>query len=111
MTYFFYNKVVWITGASSGIGEALAKIFAQQGANLILSARNEKELNRVKEECNVAPERIYILPIDLSLSTDIQSKSLLALARWEGIDYLINNAGIASRGHVVDTEMSVYRKS
>lgn len=110
MPGFFDNKVVWITGASSGIGEALAKEFAQQGAKLILSARNENELNRVKESCNTAPENVYILPLDLSLSTDIQPKSLWAMARWERIDYLINNAGIASRGQVVKTEMDVFRK-
>ncbi len=110
MPGFFDNKVVWITGASSGIGEALAKVFAQQGAKLILSARNENELNRVKENCSSPPENIYILPLDLTLSSDIRSKSIMAIARWEGIDYLINNAGIASRGQVVNTDMTVYRK-
>lgn len=110
MPGFFDKKVVWITGASSGIGEALAKEFAQQGAKLILSARNENELNRVKENCSSSPEDIYILPLDLTLSADIKSKSIMAIAKWEGIDYLINNAGIASRGHVVNTDMTVYRK-
>ena len=110
MSVFFDDKIVWITGASSGIGESLAYEFARQGAKLILSARNEKELNRVKDNCSSTPENIFILPLDLTLSADIESRSMIAMAKWGRIDYLVNNAGIASRGPVVDTEMEVYRK-
>lgn len=60
-----HNKVVWITGASSGIGEALAYVCAKQGAKLILSARREKELERVADNCKLGKKHILILPLDL----------------------------------------------
>ena len=59
------QDVIWITGASSGIGEELAKQYAQRGNRLILSARREKELERVKALCP-QPENIAILPLDLT---------------------------------------------
>ena len=58
------NKVVWITGASSGIGEALAYAFSAAGARLLLSARRTEELERVKRQC-AAPELARVLPMDL----------------------------------------------
>ena len=61
----YKDKVVWITGASSGIGEALAHRFAKAGAKLVLSARRENELQRVKDELGVATEEVLVLPLDL----------------------------------------------
>lgn len=66
----FANKTVWITGASSGLGEAMAIQLAKAGANLILTSRNEKELNRVKELCK-DPNNVQILPMDMSKPYDI----------------------------------------
>ena len=63
MTY--KNKTVWITGASAGIGEAFAFAFAKEGANLILSSRKEKELQRVKANCEGAG-KVWVVPIDLA---------------------------------------------
>lgn len=63
----FEKKVVWITGASSGIGEALAKVLAKRGARLILSARREDELNRVRTEIIKAGgdgDQYVVLPFD-----------------------------------------------
>jgi NADP-dependent 3-hydroxy acid dehydrogenase YdfG len=62
----FANKVVWITGASSGIGEALANAFALEGSKLVLSSRRKEELERVKTELKLSDEQILILPIDLT---------------------------------------------
>jgi len=56
------NKTIWITGASAGIGEALAKALAIEGANLVLTARREDELNRVASETGLPQEKIMILP-------------------------------------------------
>ena len=61
----FKSKTIWITGASSGIGKAMALAFSNQGANLILSARNEEKLNEVKQEC-LYPEQTEVLPLDLT---------------------------------------------
>ena len=72
------NKVVWITGASSGIGEALAQAFAAEGAKLILSARRTDELNRVKQSLNLHDSDVLILPLDLSdtSKTNLSASSL-----------------------------------
>ena len=58
------DKVIWITGASSGIGEALAYQCAEEGAKVILSARREDELNRVCKNCNASPENTFVLHLD-----------------------------------------------
>ncbi len=105
----FINKVVWITGASSGIGEALSYAFAQLGAKVILSARSQPDLMRVKSNCPCSEENIFVLPLDLTVAEDIGLKAQMAIDRWGHIDYLIHNAGIASRDLVQETQMSVYR--
>ena len=61
----FKDKIVWITGASSGIGEALAYAFARQGAKLVLSARRESELNRVAAACRSYGSIAHVMPIDM----------------------------------------------
>ena len=65
-TMRFKDQVVWITGASSGIGEALAYAFSLEGAKLILSGRREAELERVKQNCDGSKDRILVLPLDLT---------------------------------------------
>ncbi|MEP7129130.1 MAG: SDR family oxidoreductase [Chitinophagales bacterium] len=109
MPSFFDEKIVWITGASSGIGEALAYELSRQGAKMILSARNENELNRVKSNCKTSAENIFVLPLDLTAPADIQTKATVALSKWNVIDYLIHNAGIAARDLVERTDMLVIR--
>jgi len=108
MSNFFKDKVVWITGASSGIGESLAYEFSRQGAKLIISSRDEMELNRVRNNC-ISSENIFVLPFDLTSMADIESSAGLAINKWGRIDYLIHNAGMAARDLVVNTDMSVFR--
>lgn len=106
----FQNKTVWITGASSGIGEALAKAFFEQGANLILSARREDELKRVKSQIGADDSRAIVLPLDLTDPACLAPAAETALA-WKGhVDVLINNGGVSQRGLVQDTDMSVDRR-
>ena len=102
------DKVVWITGASSGIGEALAVAASAQGAKLVLSARREAELQRVKNVC-ANPQQVAVLALDL---TDFDADAMaLKAARFFGpVDVLVNNAGISQRSTVLQTEMSVYRR-
>lgn len=107
----FNNKVVWITGASSGIGEALAIELASAGAKLILSARREEALNTVKDKCNAAANAdvCLVLPLDVTDEASLANKAQEA-HRWNGqIDMLINNAGISQRSSCAHTEMSTYR--
>ena len=102
----FQNKVVWITGASSGIGKALALELSQQDALLILSARNEKALKVVKAECKIA-ENIKILPLDLGNYHDFDAVAKQAISWFGRIDILVNNGGISQRSLAKDTQVSV----
>lgn len=106
----FENKVVWITGASSGIGEATAYQFAKEGAKLILSARREDELLRVKQNTGLPSHQVFILPIDIENIEKISEKAKQAIEHFGKIDVLFNNAGISQRGSVLDTDISVYQK-
>lgn len=106
----FNNKVVWITGASSGIGEAIAIELARQGAKLILSSRREEALNRVRTACGADPTDIHIMPLDLTATETLPAKAKRALSIYGHIDYLFNNGGISQRSAVIETEMEVIRK-
>lgn len=89
-------KTIWITGASSGIGEALAKEYALQGHKLILSARNTLELERVKSQCHNSEQHI-LAPLDLSDYHALEEKVTTLVAQLGPVDILINNAGISQR--------------
>ena len=105
--------VVWITGASSGIGEALAKQYVLQGDKLVLSARREAELERVKQACitrGAKADDILVLPLDLLKPDDMPNKVQTVLKYFKSIDVLINNAGISQRSKCLDTQLSVYKK-
>ena len=104
----FNNKVVWITGASSGIGEALAVAFAQQGAQLVLSARRKEELERVAKKCNES--RCMILPLDLADTSGVDALTQQVVDRFGRIDFLVNNGGISQRAYAKDTSIDIDRK-
>ena len=103
------NKIVWITGASSGIGAELAKIYSHRGIKLILSSRNVRALERVKSECYY-PENIKILPIDLNDFYAAPALVKKAYNIFGRIDILINNAGVSQRSLIVDTQFDVFKK-
>ena len=103
------NKIVWITGASSGIGAELAKIYSHRGIKLILSSRNVRALERVKSECYY-PENIKILPIDLNDFYAAPALVKKAYNIFGRIDILINNAGVSQRSLIVDTQFDVLKK-
>jgi dehydrogenase/reductase SDR family protein 7B len=105
----FQDRRVWITGASSGIGEALAEAFHDAGAKLILSARREGELQRVQAKCGGEPNT-RILPLDMSHAEEIPNKARIALDMFGGIDILVLNAGISQRSLARDTDDAVYRR-
>lgn len=102
------DKVIWITGASSGIGEALALIAAEAGAKLVLTSRRPAELERVKARC-LNPANVAVLPLDLT-NFDASSAAIDAAKPFGPIDILVNNAGISQRSLVLDTDMAVYRQ-
>lgn len=106
----FSGKTVWITGASSGIGEALVYSFANEGANIILSARREEELKRVKETAKLNENNSLIIPIDLSKSDNYNGLAESIIKKFGHIDILINNGGISQRSYAKDTPLDVDRK-
>lgn len=103
------GKVAWITGASSGIGEALAKAFVADGGSVILSGRNVAELERVASESGAA-DRCLVLPFD-TIDYDALPGAVEAAIGFQGhVDVLINNAGISQRSLAKDTDFSVYQR-
>jgi short-subunit dehydrogenase len=108
MSDFFKNKRIWITGASSGIGEALAYACAQHQANLILSARNEQELNRVAAAATKAgAASVLVQTLDLSDHARIPGIAASVLNKVGKIDILINNGGISQRSLAKETTLDV----
>lgn len=105
----FKDKKVWITGASSGIGEALAYAFAKEGAQLILSARNETELERVRANCQEAIS-VEVLHLDIGDHDSVFEKAENLLSRIDAVDILINNAGLSQRSLAVETDLSVTKR-
>ena len=105
----FNNKVIWITGASSGIGKALALALSQHNCQLILSSRRKDALEDVKLLCK-NPERIAVLPFDLADYQHMKPVALEAMQCFGTIDILINNGGISQRSLIIDTDISVDKK-
>ena len=104
----FNNKVVWITGASSGIGEALALAFAQEGARLVLSSRRPAELERVRAAC-ANPESHHIVPLDLTRTETLATALAEVERRCGAVDVLVNNGGVSQRALAVETTAEVER--
>ncbi len=107
---YYKNKIVWITGGSSGIGEALVKNLASCGANLIISSNRKDELERVKKECGSDDEKIMILPIELSVPEEVEKTAEEALQVFGHIDFLFNNGGISQRSLAIETSIETDRK-
>lgn len=100
----FAGKTVWITGASSGIGEALAVAWSREGARLVLSARNAAELERVRRACN-DPERHRVVPLDLT-----DTNAIVAAAQRVGeVDVLVHSGGVSQRSFAAETDLATDR--
>ncbi|RNL50236.1 SDR family oxidoreductase [Pedobacter jejuensis] len=98
------SKIVWITGASSGIGEALVYQYFKAGDKLIISGRNRDELFRVKGNCQNY-FNVHVLPFDLSETSMLQAKAEDATKIFGKIDLLINSGGVSQRGLALDTSL------
>ena len=105
----FENKVIWITGASSGIGKALAMALSKYNCKLILSSRREAELQKVKEECE-NPNNVDVLTLDLADYHNLKPIAEKAIALFGHVDILINNGGISQRSPILETTIEVDKK-
>lgn len=106
----YKDKVIWITGASSGIGEALALEFAKQEARLILSARREDELKRVGALTKLPELDLMILPFDLSNTSNASGLAAQVMNKFGRVDILINNGGQSQREEAIKTDEATERK-
>lgn len=106
----FRNQVVWITGASSGIGEALAYEFSRHAARLALSARNRETLQKVRLKCNELGAEAEIFPFDLSNHEAIPELANSVVEHYKQVGLLINNGGVSQRSLVKDSSLDVDRQ-
>lgn len=105
----FNNKVIWITGASSGIGKAVALELSKYNCKLILSSRRTTVLNDVKKEC-LQPKNVEVLPLDLADYQTMPTIITKAISLFGNVDILINNGGISQRSLIIDTDIEVDKK-
>ncbi|MGB6268302.1 MAG: SDR family oxidoreductase [Olleya sp.] len=105
----FKNKVVWITGASSGIGKGLVLALSKIDCQLIISSRHEATLNEIKTGCP-NPNNIVVLPFDLANYNTMKLVVEQAINYFGKVDILINNGGISQRSLIIDTNISVDKK-
>jgi short-subunit dehydrogenase len=104
------NKVIVITGSSSGIGEACARIFAAQGSKIVLAARNEKRLHQITQEILDNGSEAISVVTDVSVEEDCKNLIETSINHFGRIDVLINNAGISMRAILNQVDTSVVRK-
>ncbi|MEX1002037.1 MAG: SDR family oxidoreductase [Crocinitomicaceae bacterium] len=105
----FENKVVWITGASSGIGAELALQLNELGAKIILSARDAQKLKNIQQQLR-HPEKSMVLPLDLEHLEGVDGLVKAVLDKYGRIDYLVNNGGLSQRGTAIETDLKVDRR-
>jgi NADP-dependent 3-hydroxy acid dehydrogenase YdfG len=98
----FSDKVVWITGAGSGIGRAVARMFAAGGATLVLIGRRAENLKAVLEEVRAGGGRGEALAIDVCRRTEVEAAAAGLIARYARVDVLVNNAGLNVRGRKLE---------
>ena len=113
MTYYalaLKGKTVVITGGSSGIGKALAEKFAEEGCNIVITGRDSARLNNVASLITSRGSKCISVVSDVSILADCERVISETIQHFGSIDILINNAGIAMRGLLDDTEISVIEK-
>ena len=105
------GKIVWITGASSGIGKELSLAFAKEGALMALTARNVENLNRVKDLCLRWTKKCWVFPADLSETQNLKNLVDNVLEKTGGhIDIFVNDAGVSQRSWAKETSVEIDRK-
>lgn len=103
------DLTVWITGASSGLGEALTLEFARRGATVVLSGRNSEKLEAVKNKCK-NPKKHLVVPFDILDVAQTEIAYSTVIEKTGSVDWLINNAGVSQRSLIMDTAEEVERK-
>ncbi|XP_013191441.2 3-oxoacyl-[acyl-carrier-protein] reductase FabG-like [Amyelois transitella] len=102
----FNNKVVLVTGASSGIGAATAVLFAKEGADVVIVARNEVKLKEVEEDCTKVGKKPLVIKADVCKDDDVKRIINDTIEKFNKLDVLINNAGITRFGRILDGKIT-----
>ena len=106
----FRDKVVVITGASSGIGEAIAREFAGNGSKVVLAARSENKLSKIAQEINNSGGEAYYIKTDVIIEEDCKHLIDKTVEKYGGIDILVNNAGLSMRAAFIDVDVRVLHR-
>lgn len=106
---YLTGKIVWITGASSGIGEEMAVQAAKEGAKVVLSARNVSALEKIKENLPNSAEHLC-LALDLEQSANFPELAKSVIEKYKRIDVLINNGGLSQRSTAAETSLEIDRR-
>ncbi len=106
---YFKNKIIWVTGASSGIGEEICHQLANQDAIVILSARNSEKLTQIKYDLK-NKENHLVLPMDLEKPETFESAFNLIISTYGKLDMLFNNGGVSQRAESSETSIEVERR-
>ena len=105
----YTDKVVWVTGASSGIGAELVRQFYNLGAKVVMSARNVDKMQAIVNQFD-NPEKCLIVELDLEQTDNIQTNVKEVVEKFNRIDFLINNGGLSQRGEASKTSLDIDRK-
>lgn len=105
----FKDKIIWVTGASSGIGAEFARQANARGATVILSSRKREDLEKVKNTLS-EPGRGYVMPLDMERQADFPDRVNELIQHFGRVDLLFNNAGISQRSATDETSLEVHRR-
>lgn len=106
----YSGKTVWITGASSGIGAELARLFAQEGARVLISSHEAEELEGVRKSLEPVSREVYTVVFNLGNPDEVKATAEKVLAEYGRVDVLMNNGGISTRAEAIETSIEMDRK-
>ena len=107
---YYKDKVIWITGASSGVGEALTYAFNKEQAKLIISSHEPEELERVKNNCSYRKDEIYVLPFNLTEHDKIPELAKEVINKFGKVDIVFHSGGVSQRSLAKDTLIEVDKR-
>jgi short-subunit dehydrogenase len=106
----FKDKVVIVTGASYGIGEAISREFARNGSKVVLAARSEIRLSDIVKELKAENHDVIFVKTDVTIESDCRRLIEKTIEKYGKIDILVNNAGISMRASFIDVDLEVLRR-
>lgn len=107
---FMQNKIIIITGGTSGIGKALVQVYAAAGAKIVLAARHQDNLKKVAAQLKLKEDSFLTIVADVSIEEDCQQLIYRSVERFGKIDVLINNAGISMRALFAEVDLNVLKQ-